>query len=167
MAAEHPGLIESRRRQPEIADLFRDAEPSLPDSIFDDNLTLDLGGREVQIFHPGHNHTPGDAVVRVPDESTVICGDLVSSGYHVNYEDAEVANLAGGIRFLRSLGARTCIPGHGPAGGPEVLDNQARYHSAIRTAASSSPDPAAALELIRSLFPGYLLEELLPAALAR
>jgi cyclase len=165
MAAEHPALIESRRRQPDIADLFRDAKPYLPDSIFNDNLTLDLGGRQVEVFHPGHNHTPGDAVVRVSDRSTVVCGDLVSSGYHVNYEDAEIANLANGIRFLRSLGAGTYVPGHGPAGGPEVLDNQARYHSAIRTAAGSAPDPAAALDLIRSLFPGYLLEDLLPAAI--
>ncbi len=164
MAAEHPALIESRRRQPEIAALFRDAEPYLPESVFDESLTLDLGGREVQVFHPGHNHTPGDAILHVPDTETVICGDLISSGYHVNYEDADTGNLESGIRFLRSLGARTYVPGHGPAGGPELLDNQARYHSEIRRAASS-PDAAAALDRIRSLFPGYLLEEVLPAAL--
>ena len=164
MAAEHPALIESRRSQPETASLFRDAEPYLPESVFDESLTLDFGGRQIQVFHPGHNHTPGDAVVHVPDSSTVICGDLVSSGYHVNYEDADTGNLESGIRFLRSLGARTYIPGHGPAGGPELLDNQARYHPEIRRAASS-PDAAAALDRIRSLFPGYLLEEVLPAAL--
>ena len=165
MAAEHPALIESRRRQPEIASLFRDAEPYLPESVFDESLTLDLGGRHVQVFYPGHNHTPGDAVVHVPDSETVICGDLISSGYHVNYEDADAGNLENGIGFLRSLGARTYVPGHGPAGGPELLDDQARYHSQIRRAAASSPDASAALDRIRSLFPGYLLEEVLPSAL--
>jgi cyclase len=166
MAAEHPGLIESRRRQPEIAALFRDAEPYLPESVFDESLTLDLGERHVRVLHPGHNHTPGDAVLHLPDCSTVICGDLVSSGYHVNYEDADVGNLENGIRFLRSLEARTYVPGHGAPGGPELLDVQARYHSEIRTAAGSSPDAAAALDRIRSLFPGYLLEEvLLPLSL--
>jgi cyclase len=164
MAAEHPALIESRRRQPEIASLFCDAEPYLPESVFDESLTLDFGGRQIQAFHPGHNHTPGDAVVHVPDSETVICGDLISSGYHVNYEDADTANLESGIRFLRSLGAHTYVPGHGPADGPELLDNQARYHSEIRRAASK-PDTASALDRIRSLFPGYLLEEVLPAAL--
>ena len=90
MAAEHPGLIESRRRQPEIAFLFRDAEPYLPARVFDESLTLDLGGTQVRVLHPGHNHTPGDAVLHVPESSTVVCGDLVSSGYHVNYEDADI-----------------------------------------------------------------------------
>jgi cyclase len=167
MAAEHPGLIESRRRQPEIAFLFRDAEAYLPTRIFDESLTLDLGGRQVRVLHPGHNHTPGDAVLQLPESETVVCGDLVSSGYHVNYEDADVGNLETGIRFLRSLGARTYVPGHGSAGGAELLDSQAQYHSAIRTAARSSSDAAAALDRIRSLFPGYRLEEVLPAALRK
>ena len=166
MAAEHPGLIASRRRQPEIASLFRDAEPHLPASVFDESLTLDLDGRPVRVLHPGHNHTPGDAVVHLPESDIVVCGDLVSSGYHVNYEDADLGNLENGIRFLRSLGARTCVPGHGAAGGPELLESQARYHAAIRKAAASSAD-AAALDEIRSIFPGYLLEEVVPAALAK
>ncbi len=164
MTAEHAGLIASRRREPDLADLFRDAEPYTPEHVFDEGITLDLGGKEVRVLHPGHNHTPGDAVVHLPDSSTVICGDLVSAGYHVNYEDADRDNLQNGIRFLRSLGARTCIPGHGAPGGPELLDNQARYHSEIESAAASSPDKAAALDRIRSLFPNYLLEEVLPTA---
>jgi len=35
MAVEHPGLIASRRRQPDLADLFGDAEPYLPSRTFD------------------------------------------------------------------------------------------------------------------------------------
>ncbi len=167
MAIEHPGLIESRRRQPEISFLFRDAEAYLPARVFDESLTLDLGGRQVRVLHPGHNHTPGDAVLHVPESSAVVCGDLISSGYHVNYEDADMDNLENGIRFLRSLGASTHIPGHGTPGGPELLDYQTRYHSAIRTVSDSLSDDAAALDRIRSLFPGYLLQEVLPAALRR
>jgi glyoxylase-like metal-dependent hydrolase (beta-lactamase superfamily II) len=110
MAAEHPDLIESRRRQPEIAFLFRDAKAYLPARIFDESLTLDLGRRQVRVLHPGHNHTPGDAVLQLPERETVVCGDLVSSGYHVNCEDADIGNLENGIQYLRSLGARTYVP---------------------------------------------------------
>ncbi len=167
MAAEHPGLIASRRRQPDLADLFRDAEPYLPGHVFDESLTLDLGGTQARIFHPGHNHTPGDAIVHLPKESVVVCGDLVSAGYHVNYEDATVGNLEDGIYVLGSTGARTYVPGHGPAGGPDLLETQARYHSEIRTAARSSPNAPFALDRIRSLFPGHLLEEVLSASLEK
>ena len=165
MAAEHPCLIESRRRQPDIAFLFRDAEPYLPASVFDESLTLDLGGTQVRVLHPGHNHTPGDAALQLLDSSTVVCGDLVSSGYHVNYEDAAAANLDRGLETLRALGARTLVPGHGAPGGPDLLDQQSRYHSTIRDAARSEPDSARAISRIRTLFPGYLLEEVLPSAL--
>lgn len=165
MAAEHPGLVASRRRQPEIAHLFRDAEPYLPSRTLDGNITLDLGGTEVRLLHPGGNHTPGDAVAHLPGESVVVCGDLVSSGYHVNYEDASPANLDRGLETLRSFGARTVIPGHGAPGGPELLDRQSRYHSAIRGAVLSARGPEEALARIRSRFPGYLLEEVLPSAL--
>jgi cyclase len=165
MAAEHPGLIASRRLQPEIASLFRDAQPYRPSRTLEGDITLDLGGTEVRLLHPGHNHTPGDAVAYLPEESVVVCGDLVSAGYHVNYEDAAVENLERGLEMLRALGARTLVPGHGPPGGPELLDRQSRYHAAIRDTARSEPDFTTAISRIRSLFPGYLLEEVLPSAL--
>jgi cyclase len=166
MAAEHPSLVATRRRQPDLAELFGDAEPYLPSRTCEE-LALDLGGTEVRVLHPGHNHTAGDLVAHLPRESVVVCGDLVSAGYHVNYEDAVPANLDKGLETLRALGTRTLVPGHGPPGGPELLDRQSRYHSAIRDAARSEPDSATALSRIRSLFPGYLLEEVLPSALNR
>ena len=166
MSAEHPGLVASRRLQPDIADLFRDAEPYIPSRIFDEEVTLDLGGTEARLLHPGHNHTPGDAVVHLTRESVVICGDLVSSSYHVNYEDADVANLERGLETLRALEAGTYIPGHGPAGGPELLDAELRYHRAIVEAAASGEGPER-LERIRSRFPDYRLESVLPAAFTR
>jgi glyoxylase-like metal-dependent hydrolase (beta-lactamase superfamily II) len=165
MAAEHPGLIASRRRVPEIAHLFRDAEPYLPSRTLDGDITLDLGGTEVRLLHPGANHTPGDAVAYLPAESAIVCGDLVSVGYHVNYEDASPANLEEGLETLAAFGARTVIPGHGAPGGPDLLDRQSRYHSAVRGAVLSAPGPEEALARIRSQFPGYLLEEILPSAL--
>jgi glyoxylase-like metal-dependent hydrolase (beta-lactamase superfamily II) len=158
MAAEHAGLIASRRRQPEIAALFEDTEAYEPSRTFETEMTLDLGGTQVRILHSGHNHTPGDAVVHVPAESVVFCGDLVSNDYHVNYEDAAVENLESGLDFLRSLRARTYVPGHGSPGGPEILDAQSRYHEKVREAAQSL-DSEEAAERIRAAFPSYQLAE--------
>ena len=154
MAAEHPGLVASRRNEPALAALFADAEAFAPERVFEDGVTLPLGGVEARVIHTGHGHTPGDAVVHVPQESVVVCGDLVSSRFHVNYEDADVRNLDAGLAALSALNGRTYVPGHGPAGGPEILDVQARYHAAAR-AAAASPDPGGSL---RASFPGYRLE---------
>ena len=160
MAAEHPGLVASRRRQPEIAALFEGAEAYEPSGTFATELALDFGGTPVRVLHPGHNHTPGDAIVHLPEESVVFCGDLVSNGYHVNYEDAEVRNLEAGLELLRSLQARTYVPGHGSPGGPEILDAQSRYHEVVGEAARSL-GPKEAAERIRAAFPSYRRTEVI------
>jgi cyclase len=158
MAAENPGLIKARRRVRELAELFRDVEPHLPGIVFRDAIEIDLGESRARVFHPGPGHTAGDVVVRLERESIVVCGDLVSAGFHVNYEDAVVENLENGIRGLRDLGARTYVPGHGAPGGPEILEEQLRYHEAIAAASS--------VEEVRRRFPGYALAEVLPQSLA-
>ena len=159
IAAEHAGLVAERRKQPEIAALFSDAEASMPSRIFEDGLTLDLGGTQARVIHTGHGHTPGDAIVHLPQESVVVCGDLASAGYHVNYEDAEVEHLDRGLAALCALGAGTYVPGHGSPGGFEILDAQARYHAAARAAAGS----ADAADRLRAAFPDHLLSIVLPS----
>jgi len=138
---------------------FSDARPCRPSLDFEnDVLTLDLGDCEARVFHPGPGHTAGDAVVHLEEESVTVCGDLVSAGYHVNYEDAAVENLETGLERLRALGARSYVPGHGAAAGPELLDAQLRYHRASAEARRVS-DRGQAHERLVSQFPGYLLEE--------
>jgi cyclase len=167
MAAEHPQLIEARRKVPALAELFADARPCRPSLDFQDEvLSFDLGGCVARVFHPGPGHTAGDTVVHFDRESVAVCGDLVSAGYHVNYEDAALAKLEKGLGVLRQLGARSYVPGHGPAGGAEILDEQLRYHRAVAEAAKAD-DPGDARERLLSRFPRHLLEEVVPASLAR
>jgi cyclase len=167
MAAEHPTLIEARRRVPALAELFADARPCRPSLDFQDEvLTFDLGDCVARVFHPGPGHTAGDTVVHFDGESVAVCGDLVSAGYHVNYEDAALAKLEKGLEVLRDLGARSYVPGHGVPGGTELLDDQLRYHRAVAEVARID-DPAEAREELRSRFPGHLLEELLTPSLTR
>jgi cyclase len=163
MAAEHAALIESRRRQPQLAELFTDAEAYLPAVVFEKEFAFDLGGVEARALHPGPGHTPGDAIVQLPLESVAVCGDLVSSGYHVNYEDATVTNLKSGLELLRSLGARTYVPGHGSPGAGGLLDDQAVYHRTLRVLADRAGDRTEFSSLARGAYPGFLLEEVLSA----
>jgi len=47
------------------------------DTTFSSAVALDLGGRQVELVHPGRGHTGGDLVVRVPDADVLLAGDLV------------------------------------------------------------------------------------------
>lgn len=158
MEAEHPGLVAARRQVPALAELFRDAEPYAPSLVVgDDGVEIDLGGSQARVFHPGPGHTRGDLVVSFAKESVTLCGDLVSVGYHVNYEDAVVENLEHGLRALADLATETYVPGHGVPGAAEILDAQRRYHAAIAEAAS--------VEEVQRRFPGYRLAEVLSQSL--
>src|SRR5574341_1078157 len=84
MLAAHADLVERRRAQDEIADLFADARPVPPTITFDEGLELHVGGVEVEVWHPGAAHTPGDAFLFLPEERVAVCGDLVFAGYHYN-----------------------------------------------------------------------------------
>ncbi len=170
MQTHHPALLEERRGNPELAPLFQDAESVSPAVTFCDSLTLDLGGLEARVLHPGHGHTAGDAVVSVPAESLAVCGDLVSSGYHVNYEDASLPGVSAGLELLGSLAAETYVPGHGPAAGRTILEDQRWYQAAIeeavREGAAAGQQPAETISVLKKLFPGFLLEGVLPATVS-
>jgi len=170
MAAEHPALIASRRAQPAVAELFADARPVLPSITFDEGLVLHVGGVEVEVWHPGWGHTPGDAFLFVPEARVAICGDLLFAGHHYNYENASFTGVREGLRALRALDADVFIPGHGAPGGIELLDLQAAYHDAVEAIVNevleSGQSEDAAAAAIRERFPQYRLGIVTPTAIA-
>ena len=120
MAAQHPATVAARRRVPELAALFADAEPHFPSVRFEESHAVDLGDVAVEVRHLGPGHTPGDAVVLFPSEDTVACGDSVFRGYHFNYEEADAPALLHRLGELERLPVSRFVPGHGPAGGRET-----------------------------------------------
>lgn len=170
MATEHPGQLAARRAQPELAELLEEVVLVLPTLTFDQGIGVHLGV-EVEVWHPGHAHTPGDAFVYLPDWGVAVCGDLVFNGYHFNYQDADLAGARRGLEALRSLDAEVFVPGHGLPGGPELLAAQAAYHDAVEEAirqglATGKGEAEVAADL-RNRFPGYGLSSVLPVTYAR
>lgn len=120
-AADGTALAESTRAE-ESADLkrrtpvleeFEGYQPVYPNVTFRDSMAIDLGGRRVVLFHPGSGHTVGDVVAWVPAERVLIAGDLVA--YPVPYFFAgQPYDEIDTLERLRSLGAATIVPGHGP-----------------------------------------------------
>jgi glyoxylase-like metal-dependent hydrolase (beta-lactamase superfamily II) len=76
--------------------------------------TLQLGSRTIEIYHlPGH--TASDLVVYLPKEKIAMTGDLVVFPVPlVGNPQSRVGPWAKSLHGLRSLGASTYVPGHGP-----------------------------------------------------
>jgi cyclase len=158
MAAQHPGMIAARRRDPALAPLFADAEPYVPARTFGTALTIDLGDVAAVVTHLGPGHTPGDAVVVLESEGFAAVGDLVFHGYHYNYEEADVGALEWRLEQLASLAVARFVPGHGAPGGRELLEAQARYHAEVAQLVRAAADPRAARAAVLARFPGLRLD---------
>jgi cyclase len=107
-------------------------EVSPPTVTFRDRFALPDAGFPVELLHFGPGHTAGDTVVWLPEQRVLFTGDLVFSGAT---PFVLMGTVAGSLRLLdrlRGLEPLAVVPGHGPVGGPELLDANADYLRWVR-----------------------------------
>jgi cyclase len=102
-------------------------ELTLPQVTFNDRLTLHTGSAEVRLMHLGPAHTTGDVVAWLPESRVLFAGDIVMNGATPFCLMGSVSGSLRAIDRLRALDPVTVVPGHGMSGGPEILDDCARY----------------------------------------
>ena len=114
LTAEQKARIPERLAQADQLD--RDGEEYVyqaPTLMFDSDLTVDLGGREVQVMHPGRGNTGGDAIVYLGKEKLLATGDLLV--YPVPFTfDGYPREWVQTLDTMGRLEADTIVPGHGP-----------------------------------------------------
>lgn len=106
---------------------FGALDMTAPDLTYGDRMTLHVGETEVRVLHPGVAHTTGDSIVWLPEQRIVFTGDLV---FAEGTPFLAMGSLAGSLRaleLLRSLGAETVVPGHGPLTDPGAYEATERY----------------------------------------
>jgi len=79
------------------------------------SLTVDLGGVQVEIWHPGQGHTRGDTIAWVEAEKVLFSGDLVEYEAGVYTGDAQLEEWPATLEALRALQAEYIVPGRGEA----------------------------------------------------
>ncbi|MDT7783924.1 MAG: hypothetical protein QOF58_2343 [Pseudonocardiales bacterium] len=122
-----------------IASRLDGCEVPVPDFVFDGVHTLDLGGRSVVLRPTGRGHTLGDQVIEVPDAGVLFTGDLAETGQFAIFpwfppHDTDVSGVAWIAVMDRLIAAapRIVVPGHGTAGGQEVLADVRDYLRELR-----------------------------------
>jgi 2-keto-4-pentenoate hydratase/2-oxohepta-3-ene-1,7-dioic acid hydratase in catechol pathway/glyoxylase-like metal-dependent hydrolase (beta-lactamase superfamily II) len=93
---------------------FTGIQLRMPDTTFDRDLTLDIGGREVRVLNLGPAHTSADSVVHIPDAGVLFAGDLLFIGCTPIVWEGPIANWIAACDTMLALEAHTVVPGHGP-----------------------------------------------------
>jgi len=131
---------------------YGNLELALPFLTFADRLTLWADDLRCELLYAGGPaHTTNDIVVWIPERSVVFCGDLLFNGGTPFLLSGSVLGAIDVLEnFLRPLGARTVVPGHGPVGGPELIEPGLGYLRFIAgLAAEGRAAGIAPLELAR------------------
>src|SRR3984957_9600659 len=131
---------------------YGDLKLTLPFLTFADSLTLGAGALRCELLYAGGPaNTTNDIVVWIPERSVLFSGDLLFNGGTPFLLSGSVLGAIDVLEnFLRPLGAQTIVPGHGPVGGPELIEPVLGYLRFIaRLAADGRAAGVAPLELAR------------------
>ncbi|PPD00137.1 MAG: MBL fold metallo-hydrolase [Hyphomicrobium sp.] len=102
------------RTQEQIGDdAFEGTKIILPTRVVDTSLTIDLGGRALNLVARSTAHTDNDLTIFDTQTETLFLGDLLFSE-HVPTLDGSIVGWLKLIPILRSEAAQRVVPGHGP-----------------------------------------------------
>jgi glyoxylase-like metal-dependent hydrolase (beta-lactamase superfamily II) len=171
-------IVYNRRQQQELAekgapylDMFRSFGDAVaeqlegvelvdPDEVYDDELTLDLGGTTVELHEFGLAHTRGDQVVFLPEQGVLFTGDLVETRLFPIFpwfppDDADVngSKWIDVLGRLEALEPDVVVPGHGEVGGPDLIGQVRAYLEDVRERVSAASDGRSSEEVKAALEP--------------
>jgi glyoxylase-like metal-dependent hydrolase (beta-lactamase superfamily II) len=87
-----------------------------PTRVFDNELTLSVGDKSVELIKVGPAHTRGDVLVHVPADRTVFTGDIIFSQSHPIIWAGPVNSWIDACDKILGWDVDIVVPGHGPIG---------------------------------------------------
>lgn len=93
---------------------FAGVHQTLPTTTFETELTRKVGDKTVHITHVGPAHTPGDALVFVPQDKVVFTGDILFIEGHPVMWEGPIGNWIEACNRIIAMDVETVVPGHGP-----------------------------------------------------
>jgi glyoxylase-like metal-dependent hydrolase (beta-lactamase superfamily II) len=130
--------------------LLEDAGPgNMPNRFVKDSLVFDMGNETICLYNLGQAHTMNDMVVLLKKRGVLFTGDLVFNRINPFLKRESGANADMWIgaldRILKMPGIGTVVPGHGQAGGMEMVTTMRGYFIDMKTAAA---DPSKEKEMV-------------------
>lgn len=119
-----------------------------PDVTFAKELTVEVGGRTVDIANLGPAHTGADSIVHVPDAGVLFGGDLLFFGCTPIVWAGPIGNWVAACDTMLALDPQIVVPGHGPVGDIEGIHRVREYLRFVTDYADSAH--AAGLDLIEA-----------------
>lgn len=91
---------------------------AIPQVTFPDRMTIELGGKTVELTHVGRSHSDNMIVMRFPEERALFAVDFISVKRlpYMTLSDAYFPDWIDAIKKVESMDFDVLVPGHGPLG---------------------------------------------------
>jgi glyoxylase-like metal-dependent hydrolase (beta-lactamase superfamily II) len=124
----------SMKERKDVADMHRDTVEPPRQTFTDSPHVITDGTRRVEFYHFGWAHTRGDGFVYLPRERVLCSGDAAVNGPYNFTGDGNIGNWPKVLDGALALKVDHVLPGHGGAGGKEILTGQRAFMIELRKA---------------------------------
>jgi glyoxylase-like metal-dependent hydrolase (beta-lactamase superfamily II) len=107
---------------------------AVPQIAFSDRMTIELGGKEVELIYVGRNHSDNSIVMRFPAERVLFAVDFipVESLPFRDFPDAYIEDWIESLKRVEALDFDILAPGHGSLGKKEHARAHRIYMEELR-----------------------------------
>ena len=129
----------------------KDPKTPVPDLTFTDRMSIDLGGKHVELIYTGKNHSDNSLVVLLPQNKLLFAVDFIpvetvayrtmSSDYPNDWIES--------LKQVEQLDFETLVPGHGKVGKKEHVRQFRGYLEDLRAAVEAQVRKGATVEEVK------------------
>lgn len=113
-----------------------------PTLLFSKDMVFDDGKVRVELLHFGVAHTHGDGFAWLPKERILFTGDACVNGAYNYTGDGNIGEWIKTLKAAQKLEPMVICPGHGPKGGPEILEDQIAFFETLTAETKKLRDAA-------------------------
>ena len=137
---------QAAQSRPDVAAVGEDTVEPPQETFSEIPYMLEGSNRQVEFYHFGWAHTRGDGLVYLPEEGILCTGDAIVNGAFNFTGDGNTGNWPNVVRQAKELNPLKILPGHGPAGGIEIIDGQLRFFEELNAAVEEAHSQGTPLE---------------------
>ena len=125
---------------------------AVPDITFSDRMTLEFGGKQVELIHVGRNHSDNSIVMLFPEERTLFAVDFISTRRlpFRTLADSYYPDWVDSLRRVEQLDFDILAPGHGAMGTKQDVADHRRYHEDLYNAVVAAVRAGQSLEEMKA-----------------
>ncbi|MEZ5366111.1 MAG: MBL fold metallo-hydrolase [Bryobacterales bacterium] len=143
---EPAGWLGAAQARPDVAALnLPTLEP--PQQTFTETPhVVEDGKRRIELHHFGWAHTRGDGFVYLPNEKILATGDAATNGPYNFTGHGNTGSWPNVLARALELDFDKVLPGHGPAGGREVVEGEKAFMEFLNSAVDEAVKAGKKLE---------------------